>query len=253
MKNHRLFGNIQHRLKRHESIIQIVLNISMLVISIIAIIFSIHAYNKANLQFETNSNKADSLFNIQLYNEKKLNDSIVANLYRLQKITNDQLQITDQQLHISTQSLKDQIDAGRPIVSFMAPEIEDEDKMIDSNTTAPHIIFPIVNVGKRYAVNLTERIIYISNNFKEIRFNDAVNIILKVAPNDIISLNYLPKFQNLSFPYFFVTEIQYSDPLTDKLYSDIQYYNVDKIRGKITFTFCEEVNSDKLKAILDLE
>jgi ABC-type lipoprotein release transport system permease subunit len=56
-----------------------------IIIGIVALYISILSYKNANDQFEKNSITSDSLFNVQLYNERQLNDSLIMQIRTLQK------------------------------------------------------------------------------------------------------------------------------------------------------------------------
>lgn len=74
------------------------LNILMLVISIITLIVAINTLDRSNEQFQENSRQSDIQFRKQLEYSKILNDSIILQISQLQRITNNQLLVSDRQL-----------------------------------------------------------------------------------------------------------------------------------------------------------
>jgi len=80
-------------------IIDWVVKIATLLVAIYAINLSIKGGREANDQFNRSIQHSDSIFSIQLENERILNDSLTSEIKKLQKITNTQLVITENQMN----------------------------------------------------------------------------------------------------------------------------------------------------------
>ena len=90
-------------------------NIS-LIVAIVALFIAIKSNNDANTQFKMNLESSDSLFKVQLFHSKNLNDSLIKQFVNLYEITDKQTHIIDTLLITSSNMFEEQIYAGRPIV-----------------------------------------------------------------------------------------------------------------------------------------
>lgn len=107
-------------------IINTSLNLIMLFVTIITLTVAIKTLDNADKQFQENSHSSDSLFNIQLDFSKKLNDSLINQIGLLQKLTNNQISITDRQLKVWEKIAKEEYDR-RPKLSIQKGMFGDYD------------------------------------------------------------------------------------------------------------------------------
>lgn len=226
-------------LKKHNIPIQTILNLLMLLLSIAAIIISLFVFNSSNKQFDENSKKSDSLFKIQLMYEKLFNDSIIFNLRKIQSQTDKQISIIDQQLSMSAQLFNDQVNSGVPKFIFYYIELKDRDVMING-VNAPEIFTKFKNVGNRFAVNVKIRSFAVSNDLKEVRYNDNSESSGPVGSDAVVESSFFPKFTKYKVPFYFCIEISYSDILTRKSFIHIFYKEYNKLRTINDFFDCDK-------------
>lgn len=239
-------------IKKHNVFIQTCLNLFMLLLTIIAIVISIIVFNSSNKQFSENSKKSDSLFDYQLNKQKSFNDSIISNLQKIQNLTNKQNAIIDQQLSISSLLLNDQVNSGVP--KFILNHIELKDKDVKYNDiNAPIIYYVFKNVGNRYAYNVKVRSFAISSDFLEIRKNDNMESSEPAGPSVILECSLLPKFTNYKIPFYFCTEITYTDKATGKLLKNTSYKEYSKLRNILDFYDCDKLSIEKIKMTINNE
>lgn len=247
------FQRIPIFLKKHNLILQIFLNISMLLISIFAIVIAVKSYKNANKQFIENSIKSDSLFKIQLANEQKIN----LNLEKIQELTNHQIEIINQQLGISSKILDDQINSNRPIVVSVEDSISDQFKIFNDQY-APIIHSFCVNNGKRYAYDLKYRAFLITRDYNLISTNEHYKPEhIDIGPEVEYEWSYKPKLELDSYKFntcfYYCYMISYIDRLTHKTYNYTSYLEYVKERGKFHFNTCKEETLEKLRNVVNKE
>jgi hypothetical protein len=234
-------------LKKNNVVLQNILNILMLIISIGAIVISIKSYNSANRQFEENSKKSDSLFQIQLTNEKMIN----TNLEKIQELTNNQINIINQQLNISTQTLNDQINSSSPKLIILETTLEGKTTLYNG-MYAPVIYTTYKNVGKRYANDVEYRPFVITNDFKVIRSgNENFASKLVLGPDQTATSLFKPKFDSPITAFYYCVEISYLDRLTDKKNYITLFLKFVNDRGKDVFDVCSNQEKETLLSLLN--
>lgn len=240
--------------KKHNNGFQNILNVSMLVTSIFAIWLANKSYTTANRQFEDNSKKSDSIFDLQYENEIMIN----ANLEKIQnktdsifeiqsELTNKQISIIDQQLIVSQQILKDQIIAGAPKLINLGSKLKDRNTVFDGKYS-PIITTHYKNVGNRYAFDLEIRSFYLSEDLRMTSSN-IEGVITKVilGPNEEGATDHKPKLDNPVTTFYYCFEITYLDKLTDKKYYLTTFTKFFKNRGKENFYICDIEQEKKLR------
>lgn len=238
--------NFSEFLKKHNVLIQIFVNLAMLILSIVAISIAITSYNSSNKQFLKNSRDSDSLFKIQMGNEREIN----ANLEKIQKLATKQLLLIDQQLTISSQALKDQVNSGRPILIITNIELQDRERII-SNAFAPIIITRYKNSGKRIAYNVGYRAFIVSKDYECLSSNYKFpESLTDTGPDKEDWVEYKPKFVNV-IPFYYCFEINYFDKFTGKKYYQTFVSEYNKMRQIEQFFECEEYKKTKVKEAIN--
>lgn len=241
-----LFKNILKFLKKHNVLLQIFVNSSMLIISIVAIKIAVKSYKSVNQQFFENSIKSDSIFKIQLANEQKIN----TNLEKIQKLTNEQIEIINQQLVVSTQTFKDQINSGCPKLIFLGIELSDSNKIID-NKFAPSIYTHLKNTGKRFAYDVAWRAFIVSKDYHLGSSSDlSPKTSVYVGPDEEGGFQYMPKIEK-AFSFYYCFEIYYTDKLTNKIFYHTYVLEYNKIRGIGIFIECDQQKKIKVKSVIN--
>jgi hypothetical protein len=212
-----------HNMIRYSTLKFIVLKIKTSLsfsdgLAILAIIISIVSFRATNKQFKLNSQNADSLFNVQYANERKINsnlekiqsksDSIF--LIQLAK-TEKQLDIIDQPLKVSRQILKDQINSDAPKIILQETTLQDKDRIIEGEF-APLINTIFKNNGNRFAHNIKMRPFIISEDFTIVRTNIVItNIPLTLGPGEVHYFEYKPRFTAPINVFYYCFQITYLD------------------------------------------
>ena len=241
-------------LKKHNNFFQTLVNLGMLIISIFAIRIAVESYKSANQQFIDNSIKSDSIFKIQLANERKIN----INLEKIQELSNSQIKITNQQLDISSKILDDQINAKRPILAGFKDTLTDQ-YITYNNKYAPIIHTSYCNIGQRYAYNVNFRVFLISRDF----VIESTNVLYKtpqaaIGPESLGELQYKPKIDIDSYKsdnvcFYYCYEISYYDKLTMKEHHYTNFIEYTNDRGKFLFFFCNDEIKVKLIKVINEE
>jgi len=222
-----------------------------LLVGIAALFVAFQSMNNANRQFQINSVTSDSLFKVQLKNSKKLNDSLINQINILQEITNMQLQITEKQLKISTELLQDQIYSGRPKIVILS------NKIIDTLNLSEEYFTPIVqtvyeNIGDRFAINLSIRNFYISNNFTKLESNLDNKSSFLVETNATRRNKTMPQIKNESKDdFYYCFEYIYFDNTLNQEFTQSYYFRYHKIMGIYNFYNCKNEDEIKLKEIIN--
>ena len=101
----------------------------------------------------------------------------------MQSITNKQLQVTSEQLKISSKFLSDQIYSGRPIIVVLSDKIKDTVKISD-NLFKLIIQTTYKNFGRRSADKLSIRTFIVYNDFSKITYG-VLNQSHLLKPNSV--------------------------------------------------------------------
>lgn len=248
-------------IKKPNNALQNIVNLIMLVLSIIAIDVAIKSYNTANKQSEENSRKSDSLFKIQYANEKMINTNLekiqdkTDSIFEIQlEKTDRQIEIIDQQLIVSQQTLKDQIAAGVPKLINLGSELKDKNTVFEGKYS-PIITTHYKNVGNRYAYNVEFRSFYLSEDLMYISTNlGGVITRTTLGPNDEGEVEHKPKLDNPVTIFYYCFEFTYLDKLTDKKHYLISFTKFYNTRGEENFYSChieqEKILRDAINDVL---
>lgn len=217
-----------------------------IITGIVALYISILSYNNANDQFEKNSVSSDSLFNVQLHNERQLNDSLIKQIRTLQKITNNQLEIIDEQLKISTQSYNEQLNSGRPKIVINSKTF----RLLNVSSSQIHngiIETKIENIGYRPAFKLNTRgfVVYKDLSFV-IKNIDKDEGILDPSKDRIINLYPQLNSENIQ-DFYYCIEISYHDRLLKKPFIQSYYYHYQTLKDELRFYNCTPEEKQEIK------
>lgn len=220
-------------------------------IAVISLLYSILSFNSANNQFKENAQSSDSLFNIQLTNEKELNEKLIAEITKLQEITNNQLIIIQNLLEVSESTLENKKYSERPILTFGKCILKDGDDIIDG-MFAPLIELKYQNQGKRSAFSITIRPYIISSEMKLLKAGLSKNIGSSLEPGGSSEIEYKPKF-NIKYKdnFYYCIEIQYFDNLLSRKFNYTLYTNYYNSRNKFEFYNCDENKRKELKSVIN--
>lgn len=236
-------------IKKHDKLIQAGLNFFMLLLTISSITISIIVFKSSNKQFDDNSKKSDSLFNVQLKNQKSFNDSIILNLQKIQNLTDKQNLIIDQQLTISTQLFHDQVNSGAP--KFVISNIELNDKNVKLNdSNFPKIFAAYLNIGKRFAYNVKLKQFIILSDFSQVRSNENEPS-EPTAPSASIESTFFPKFNKFGIPFYYYAELSYLDRVTGKTTKNFYYKEFSNARNTFDFFDCNKQQIIKVKSCIN--
>jgi hypothetical protein len=217
------------------------------IIALTALYISIKAMNNANYQFKENSISSDSLFNVQLKNERILNDSLVRQIKELQIITSKQLEL-------SKQSLTDYIEARRARLYIGNTKITQKDS-INKYQYQIKINTVFFNTGDREAININYRIAIL--DAKKNVLTHTQSHLATIAPGtdggiyitSIISPTNLRKF----YLYLFYS---YSDSQIDTTYKNkhfMQYSEEVNVFSRILDTKIQYELQDKVNGIIQFK
>ncbi len=236
------------KLKSHsKSIIEYL----AIVIAVFSLLYSIRSFNNANEQFKENSQASDSLFNIQLTNERELNEKLIAEITKLQEITNNQLIIIQNLLEVSESTLENKKYSERPILTFGKFILKDGDKIING-MYAPLIELKYQNQGKRSAISITIRPFIVSNDMKVLKAGASKIINSYLEPGGGSEIEYKPKFDTkYKDNFYYCIEIQYYDQLLSRKYNKTFYTNFYKSRGSFEFYNCDVNVRLELKSVIN--
>lgn len=222
-------------------------NVVMLVIAIYALIIAKRTLDNADEQFQVNSITSDSLFNVQLSYSKKLNDSLILQISTLQKITNSQLQITNEQLKVSKEIYQDQLFSGRPIIVVKDFIISDT-SLIQADLFSPKISTIYENVGKRSAIDVVFRPYIVYPDYSDFRASDFFSKSSIMEPNASHTHQYKPKIdKKYKLDFFYCFEISYYDKILDKRFNQYYYQHYRRDRNEYTFFECNKDDINKLR------
>ena len=238
--------------KNEHPVLKFILEICTFIIAIIAIFLAMKSIDQADIQFKTNSEQSDSLFNIQLMNAKRLNDSLISQIKTLQDVSNNQMKITDEQLKVSRAIYHSQLYADRPQISIQSNEISDTNYVIDG-LFSPKIITTYMNVGRRMARNLHFRPFIIYPDFVGYRPDMKKSIKENLDPTSGITsdfISHIPVKYKEDFYYCF--DISYYDDILDQYFHNTYYYSYHRIRTKLDFYTCTVEIQLKLKSFIDI-
>lgn len=224
-----------------------------LFIGIAALYVANESMSNANKQFQINSETSDSLFNVQLKHSKELNDSLINQISILQDITNSQLQITDQQLNISKEILKDQIFSGRPKIYVRKNEIADTIKISD------HIFMPKIetsykNTGKRSANDLSIRGFILYGDLSIIKANLAQLESSHLEPEGERTFHLISEIQNeYKDNFYYCYDIVYYDHILEQKFIQSYYFRYYKFGDKYSFYECKNNEKDRIKMAINVK
>lgn len=216
-------------------------------VAIAALVTAIVGINNLNKQFKINSKTADSLFNMQLKHSKELNDSLINQISILQDITNKQLQITDEQLKISTENLQDQIYSGRPKIAVISNKITDTIKTLDY-IFKPRIVTVFKNVGKRFANEVSIRTFTVVNNLSNIQANLDKKESFLFEPDVKKAFQAMPEFhQKYKDDFYYCYDFIYYDKILKQEFSQSYYLRYFNPGDKYHFVYCNIDETEKIK------
>lgn len=219
-------------------------------IALIVFIQTTSQVQKNNEEYKWNSIKSDNLFNTQLRhaselneNQNKhaqtLNDSIIAELTKIQTInknlsiaTETQLRATQKQLELSEQSLVDYIYESRAQVIKGKTTIERIDTL-ENDLLHVKITNKIYNNGKRRANEVEIRHLIILKDSSIHRFNLSKEPFLDAGLNQT-SLFLFPISKDMIKEFYYCIQIiyydeKYPEPNNNCYY--YQYFNVSNVKG----------------------
>lgn len=240
-------------MKIKDFIIDKIVDIIAVVIALYALQASLNSSEQARRQFEKSSQRADSLFAIQLDNARQLNDSLINEISGLQKITASQLKITNRQLEIMQQSLKEQIYSGRPQIVVLSDALGDTNLSVNS-MFSPTIKTELRNVGKRYANNVRFRPFIVDLAFSYIKvYQEEPLADSFIEPNGSHTTIYKPKFPLADKnEFYYCYEIAYDDAETHSEFVQSYFAKYYKSRGESRFYQCAQSEIVKLKEFINL-
>lgn len=213
--------------------------------TILAVYLAIVAIEHADNQFTLNSESSDRLFNIQLENSKALNDSLISQVQQLQKITERQLSITDEQLGLSKRSLKNQIASGRPKLLVLGSEVPDTS--VQNGLFAPKINTRVTNNGERYALKSSMRSFLTYGDFTVVLTRPADRETITYEPKSDITHTYLPKFPlKYRHDFYYVYELKYYDDALNQTFTQAYFTRYFWFRDKYEFAFCKDDEKRRL-------
>ena len=218
--------------------------------TILAVILAIVAIDHADKQFVLNSESSDRLFNLQLKDAKELNDSLIAQVQRLQKVTERQLAITDEQLRISKEVLNEQIYSGRPKIVVMSDKLEDTSTVLEGNYS-PKIITTVKNIGKRFAKQYRLRPFALDIGLAYYRGGVLPKSTMTIEPEKVMANDFLPKLSmNCRNEFFYVYEVSYYDDVLKMTFKQSYFHHYYRMRNVTDFFSCD--NNEK-EALLPCE
>lgn len=222
-----------------------------IIIAVISLLYSIMSFNSANEQFKENAQASDSLFNIQLTNEKELNEKLITEITKLQEINNNQFVLIQNLLEVSESTLENKKYSERPILTFGKFILKDGDYIINGNF-APLIELKYQNQGKRSALSIRFRPFIISNELKLLKAGGIQNIDDSLEPGGGSEIEYKPKFDmRHKDNFYYCLEIQYFDQLLSRKFNYTLYSHYNKIRNKFEFYNCEADKREELKSVIN--
>jgi hypothetical protein len=215
-----------------------------LLISSAALYYTIESRNDANKQFEQNTKKSDSLFNVQLKNERILNDSLISQIKGLQEITKKQLEITDNQLEEYKFSGTPKFQIGGTII---------KDSIYINNTLfSPTILTEFKNVGGRFAYDCIFNNFLVYYDYSDIRASLIPKRTSIIEPNRVFNYEFKPQIPTkYKDNFYYAFEFSYYDKRIKKSFKQIEYLHYYKDRGKYTFYECNDEEKIKIKNIVN--
>ena len=221
------------------------------IIALIALYISIVSLNNANKQFEINSQSADSLFNVQINNEKRLNDSLIKQISDLQNITSKQLEFSEKQLNILTSTLDEEKYAGRPKFQIGKTYIQDT-VVLDNKIFSPAIMTPYINVGRRFSYKTQFKSFIVYPDFSGIRGGLIPKNIMTLESNASMINRFKPQIPiQFKDDFYYCFEIVYYDKGLNREFKQTEYYHYFKSRGKNEFNSCNDNDEKKIKNVVN--
>lgn len=216
-------------------VIQTLAGLLSIMLSIVAIGIAIIAFNSSNEQFVKNSKSSDVLFRIQLRQAEDLNDSLVKQISRLQQITKNQLEVSNEQLTTTKETLKDQIMINAPELALKGIEISDTGKVIN-NKYSPRLEIFFTNQGRRAAYDAVVRTFVLPEDMSEVRFAQSPETSLTIQKDDPSAQVVLPKLDIKSRTHFYLcVEFVSFDKLTSKMFTNVFVKDYKKLRSEYGF------------------
>jgi len=251
-------------IKKYNIMVQIIVNLLMLIFTWVAIQIALSSYKSANYQFSSNSKKSDSIFKIQLNNERKASkksDSIFDiqlsnekminnNLDKIKKQTDKQIKIIKQQVEISSKTFNDMVNSGCPVIIVLDIALQDTNRFINGKY-APKVIINIKNTGKRPADSVRLRDFIITNNYEwgsgDYAYPETIGYL---GPDEGTGYEYKPKF-DYSLPFYFCMEIAYYDKLTKRSFYHTYVSEYNKMREKKVFITCQRIKRERIIEVIN--
>ena len=263
-QNSTTFIKFLNFIKKYNIELQLIVNLLMLLFTLVAIRIALTSYNSANNQFSSNSKKSDSIFKIQLNKERKADrksDSILniqmtnellikENLVKIKDQTDKQIKIIQQQVEISSNTFKDMVNSGCPVLITLNVELKDTSIYING-AYAPKVIVGIKNTGKRPADSVRLRDFILTNNYYLASTDCAYpETIGYFGPDEEFDHEYKPKF-DYSLPFYFCMEIAYYDKLTKRSFFHTYISEYNKSREKNGFITCQRIKIERITEVIN--
>lgn len=229
-----------------------------LVVAISALVFTMWATHKANLQFQDNAEyadstfnlqlqKSDSLFNAQMNYEKALNDSLV-------NVIRDLQTINDRQLSVLKTTQKENIDSDKPYFNFLGAE-----RVIIDTLNNGNIVFDVqismVNGGNRMAINTISRDFIFYNEFKDVFIQESLGTMNIAAKQESTGASAAVLPQKYINDFYVITEIRFMDEKLNEWhtqYNFAHYYKPSQYDSHYGFYICE-YEKDRILPYIDIE
>ncbi len=234
-----------------------------LLCAIIALYYSQKSIELSVMQFSKNSIASDSLFQVQLDNSKRLNDSLIREVSKIQEINSElhninRLQLNSiERLNIATKKTLDNIIySERPNISNNGSL-----KLSDINSDEKYIKLDIQNIGKRTAKSIAYRKYIISESgeiiYSDTQKNNPLNISLESNQEFVLGFKFKTNLKQKKLnDFYFCYELSYLDSNLSKkfYYTKFTKYRLNKaLVDKPLFYACNTQETIKLLEIINTD
>lgn len=223
-------------------------SLASLAIAIWALNVAIETLRSANEQFKQNAAASDSLFKVQLASSKELNDSLIAQIAKLQEITRKQMDITDHQLQVSVETYKAQLYSGRPVITLGGTLMKDTSFVTDG-IFSPVILTQYSNVGLRHADSLRARAFIVYADFTGIRGSAGFRSLSEQFEPSAQSIHvFKPKIPvEYKNEFYYCIEFSYYDRILKQTSKYPFYFHYYKDRNTYSFYSCDDAAKPRVR------
>jgi len=209
----------------HTSINTITLLIAILSLAIASgtLFVTIQILKKSQKQFDKNANRSEEMFLTQMSQSDSLNSGLISQIEELQKITNQQLEITEHQLQAQKEFLHEKLMAESPWVIVTNDHVQ---HAFNKGNKCVSIQLRFKNIGLRTAYDFSFELYLINGDYSGavVEKVNPTNLEPKTPSRVTLRPEIKPEFEK---NFFISHHIIYRDKKLNKAFDDFKFYRFD--------------------------